>query len=85
VVEAKFKNEANAVLRYSFFRIHHPSPGMNICGLSEELPGVLQRTHDMKDSIPQANRLAPPLKNQRVAYLPDLKYLTTARSHCFIR
>jgi hypothetical protein len=37
------------------------------------LPGVLQRTHDMKDSIPQANRLAPPLKNQRADLLPDFE------------
>lgn len=37
------------------------------------IPGVLQRTHKMKNSIPQANRLAPPLKNQSAGHLPDFE------------
>jgi hypothetical protein len=37
------------------------------------LPGVLQRTHDMKDSIPQANRLALHHTNQRVGTFPDFE------------
>jgi hypothetical protein len=37
------------------------------------LPGVLQRTHKMKNSIPQPSRLAPSHKNENEETFPDFE------------